>query len=328
MEIFLKLFKIKQHVTQMSNSKTCDICYKNFPSCSTMRVHKREKHTFYNTIVINCPGCARIFNSPGFNKHKNKYYDRCEECRNLSQTLKTRPLTHGTCVYGVERQRYFINYGEAIRACPIYDCYNIYPCDTHTGGEDDVSECTSTKCNNCYIKNGFNFCERCRDKNDKSKNKLRNEIKRFKEELGGKCVDCGFDELFYLEFDHINPYHKTIQITRSSPKDWQNEKWNLELRCGRCHRIKTYKDRQCSIVKGKNFECKNDKKLFVNSVKKAISCCQNCKWSFEDKELMCSALDFDHVSGAKYKKISDLYTNKKTAIAKETLSEFIIHLRK
>jgi hypothetical protein len=131
---------------------------------------------------------------------------------------------------------------------------------------------------------------------------------------------CGFNQLFFLEFDHINPKKKTIQISRSAPSAWQSEKYNLELRCGRCHRIKTSNEilfNSDSRKDNKYVKCKNDKKLFVNSIKKYIGKCQLCEWTLENKDIMCPALDFDHVIGEKYKQISNLYTSKRENIAKE-----------
>jgi hypothetical protein len=45
------------------------------------------------------------------------------------------------------------------------------------------------------------------------KTKYRENLKQLKIDLGGKCVECNCDDLFKLEFDHINPKLKTKQIT-------------------------------------------------------------------------------------------------------------------
>ena len=41
----------------------CNICNKTFSSHTNYFVHKREKHTFYNTKLLNCKGCLKDFNS-------------------------------------------------------------------------------------------------------------------------------------------------------------------------------------------------------------------------------------------------------------------------
>lgn len=192
----------------------------------------------------------------------------------------------------------------------MYDCFGDINCNKHD--QLIFTECKSTKCNNCFVRNGCNYCERCRDKNDKSKNKIRNHVKEFKLKLGGKCIDCNSEDLFSLEFDHIDPKKKTVQITRSKPSDWINEESNLELRCSICHRIKTDNDRDDVILNNKYKICWNDKKSFVQAIKKEIGKCQICNWTIDDKDKMCCALDFDHINDDKYK-----YSCKKERIAEE-----------
>jgi hypothetical protein len=301
------------------NNNNCNFCDKKFTSFSTRCVHIREKHTYYNTIKSKCTFCFKEFFSVIFNQKLNKRYLKCEECRELQLKLNTNDIVNNSYIYS-NKERYFANDGKISRVCGEYTCQNLFECPLHD--QKLLIQCSKEKCNNCYIKNGSNQCERCINLGYKSKNKTRNKLKEFKEELGGKCVDCGFNKMFFLEFDHIDPKKKTIQITRSAPSAWQREKYNLELRCGRCHRIKTSNEivfNPYNKEDNKHVKCKNDKKSFVNSIKKYIGKCQLCEWTLEDKDIMCPALDFDHVIGEKYKQISRLYTTKKENIAKEIL---------
>jgi hypothetical protein len=252
-----------------------------------------------------------------FNVAKNKRYDKCEECRDLQKRLKTNHIVNGTFVYGVNKERYFIDQGKAIQACAVYTCNNLLPCSEHTQYQSSLMECARTKCNNCYVSTGYNECERCRGNNVESKNRLRKNVKDFKQELGGKCVDCGFDELFFLEFDHIDPKLKQKQITRSAPAHWEKERENLELRCGRCHRYKSRMEMTLSEHNNKHIRCRRDKRDFVNKVKIAIRECQLCHWTSDDETKLCVALDFDHITGDKYKQVSYLYTFTKQTIAQE-----------
>jgi hypothetical protein len=273
-------------------------------------VHKREKHTFANTKDLNCICCKKDFKSPVFNVNKNKYYDRCEECRELQKELNTRPLEHNTYVYGIQKDRYYIENGIAKRMCSVYTCFEHFPCHKHQN--QYLIECNGTKCNNCYIENGLNQCKKCINRGAKSKNKLRNTLKDFKIQLGGQCVECGLNDLFFLEFDHIDKSKKIKQITRSSPNHWEKEKNNLQLLCGRCHRIKT------SINHTSTNVLKEAKKKFVREIKKKIGGCQVCKWTIDDKDKMCSALDFDHLDNYdKVKQISNLYYWKRSRIVDE-----------
>ena len=308
----------------METDYVCNICNKKFTSRSNVFVHKREKHTFNNTILTKCNGCLKDFYSILFNKNLNKKYEKCEECRDLQKTLATNDLLHNTFVYNNNKERFFIEYGKAIKVCSVYTC-NFKNCTEHM--ESNIVQCIGSKCNKCYIKNGLNQCNDCIERGYKSKNKTRCKVKLFKQELGGKCVDCGFNELFFLEFDHIDPTKKTIQITRSSPEKWNDEKNNLELRCGRCHRIKTAIDRDFTnenYKMDKSKKYKLDKKNFAHNIKKIIGCCQICKWTYQDKDKMCYALDFDHIEGEKFKQISSMYYTNKETITNEILKTRLV----
>lgn len=296
----------------------CKICNKNFSSMTNYYIHLREKHTFKNTILYNCTCCLKDFNSVIFNNKLNKFYTKCEECRDLQLNLRTNDLVNNTFVYATNQKRYFIDKGNNIQACCIYTCNNLLPCELHN--QNNITECNGNKCNNCFIKNGLNQCDKCIEKNFKSKDLFRSKVKDFKIHLGGKCVDCDFNELFFLEFDHIDSSKKTIQITRSSPLKWEEEKHNLELRCGRCHRIKTERETKRDInLQNKHHRSRLDKRNFVKDIKIKIGGCQLCNWNLEDKEMMCSALDFDHLTNDKYKQISRLYSVKKETIIQEIL---------
>ena len=70
-------------------------------------------------------------------------------------------------------------------------------------------------------------------------------IRRLVDELGGKCIDCGFKaHLAALEFDHVDPSTKKFEIGRRiCQKDYLellDEVKKCVLRCANCHRIKTH----------------------------------------------------------------------------------------
>lgn len=313
-EIFLIKFKIMD----------CNTCNKTFTSNSLYFIHKREKHTHNLTDEILCVGCNKSFHSVIFNKKKNIRFNKCEECRDLQRKLKTNHIINNTYIYGINNERYYIDNGVEIKACSLYNCNELHPCQFHN--DKKIIKCLNNKCNNCYIENSFNYCDPCRTNNIKNKNILRNKIKELKIKLGGKCVECGFNKLFLLEFDHIIKEHKTFQITRSAPKNWETDMNNIQLLCGRCHRIKTsvtYYDKITNI-NSRSYKCKTDKKNLVKFIKQKIGKCQICEWVYHDKNNMCSALDFDHIIGEKYKKIADLYVCNKERIIEEILKTRLI----
>ncbi len=65
------------------------------------------------------------------------------------------------------------------------------------------------------------------------------------EKLGGKCVDCGHEDIRVLTFDHLDPNLKTYPITsliqRANPEDPDlvEEMTKCVLRCANCHLIKS-----------------------------------------------------------------------------------------
>ena len=65
-----------------------------------------------------------------------------------------------------------------------------------------------------------------------------------KQELGGKCVDCGYDNPLALEFDHISRGAKRALVTNlRSLARIRAEASGCVLRCANCHRIKTWINR-------------------------------------------------------------------------------------
>jgi len=298
----------------------CNICPKSFSSVSQLYVHKREKHTFNNTKIIICKMCLKQFNSVLMKK--NKFYEKCEDCRELIKKFKIRSSTNNNSIfYDKENmKRYLIKDGILIQKCIIFDCDENSNCNLHD--QTNFIKCKDHKCNNCFIPETYNFCKTCRNSNFRSNDKFRLAIKNFKKELGGKCMMCGFNELFFLEFDHIVSKEKINQITRTSPKFWKNEIHNLQLLCGRCHRYKTFMENQIKnekIAESRGKKHRNKKKNFLNNLKKKIGYCEICKWTSNNhKQLLC-ALDFDHLE--KYNKIENLSKLRSISFMKEEVQK-------
>jgi len=294
----------------------CNICNKNFTSKSNYYIHNREIHTYYNCKYIKCEFCEKNFYSPIFNKNKNiPYYLKCEKCRELQIYFNTNDLKSYSYVYNHDN-RYYLNKGKFIQVCHIYNCdnktdYINKKCNIHTNF--DTKLCKGTKCNNYFISNEFNFCEICRQFNNKSKMKTRYKLYDLKIKLGGKCTDCGLKDLFKLEFDHINPKFKTKQITKIHPDKLTIELENIQLLCSICHRIKSYNEQKITIKENS----KDNKKKLVKEIKRKIGGCQICNWNHENDDINSYCLDFDHIYGKKHKQISNLYLCKREIILDE-----------
>lgn len=303
----------KETVVKKKNIE-CDLCDKLFTSASTMYNHKREKHSHRNCSIMKCTLCENEFYSPNNTRNGIKInYLKCEECRELEKFYETTINNNNTFFYS-KSQKYFITNGNVIRICNLYTCDNKEDKDglCYVHRNNKIIECTSDKCNNIYIVNGKNQCERCREKNNKSKNKVRQKLVELKIELGGKCVDCNTNDLWKLEFDHINPSEKTKQITRMKPDDWKKEKDNIKLRCGNCHRIRNYHQQHetdSKTVSPQKSSSNSKKREIVKQIKLNINKCQVCNWTSDNLEYLSVVLDFDHLNPEeKYKNISRMYS--------------------
>ena len=307
-------------MSKKTNDFMCGICEKSFNSNSSMYYHKREKHTYTNTILTTCTFCTKEFHSI---MGKNKLlYTKCEECRDIQKSLNTNNLVNDTYVYD-KNSRYYLNNGNVTKACQIYTCNTLIEsdllCDKHVLCKINI--CNGTKCNNIFKDSDYNYCENCRDKNALKKDKIRNEYLDFKIKLGGKCVECNETDLFKLEFDHINPLLKKCQITRSASSEWIKEIDNLKLLCGICHRIKSHGEQKEEfkteiITKSKKF--KDKQKNIVMQIKLDIGKCQLCNWTCENKTEFAYVMDFDHIiPDEKTKQVSDMYSHKLKSLLDE-----------
>lgn len=290
----------------------CNECNTLCSSYANLRVHVREKHTFANTRLQNCTMCLKQFHSVDFNKGRT--YDKCEDCRNLLKKFKNRSsLINGSIFYDNSKNlRYQIIEGTLLPLCKFFYCQNEITCEKHNQNQFKV--CQSQKCNNCYeINISSPYCQYCQEKDHRSKDKRRQAIHDFKIELGGKCVECGFDEPFFLEFDHIDSSKKIKQITRSVPSHWRTEKANLQLLCGRCHRYKNYCEYSQLSKIDRYKKYKQSKKDLINKIKLNIGKCQICHWSSDNIYMLLCNLDFDHIkTNNKLGSVSELISANKS----------------
>ena len=76
--------------------------------------------------------------------------------------------------------------------------------------------------------------------NERNKQYYREKRELLINTLGGKCVICGETNHDLLEFDHINPFTKNIDVSAhlTSTQLIQNEICKLQLLCRNCHKYK------------------------------------------------------------------------------------------
>lgn len=162
------------------------------------------------------------------------------------------------------------------------------------------------KCNKCYLnlpesnfhirkdtKDGFNnFCKNCRKNENIEKLKY---IYKKKNEIGGKCHKCGFDNILCLEFHHL--YDKKCIINRLNKKtDIDNEINKCILLCSFCHHLET------EHSKDRNYKVKRNYDL-VKNIKIEIGKCIHCYREVCDDNT--NAFHFDHLNN-KFKNVSHL----------------------
>ena len=71
--------------------------------------------------------------------------------------------------------------------------------------------------------------------------------KKLQQVLGGVCIECGINDYRLLDFDHINPATKTMNISQKLHLPWEvllEEVAKCQLLCPNCHRLKTMETRQ------------------------------------------------------------------------------------
>ena len=152
--------------------------------------------------------------------------------------------------------------------CICQNCdkeFNAYPYQVKKGNAKYCSrECylenrwkQNGMCNNCGKPTTTRFCSKeCQkyywDNNsyriyDKQNRYWKRKIKVL-EHLGGKCVNCGNDDIRVLDINHKIPEQKAIAKHGGYSwshrlKDWESNLDSLEILCANCHRIHTWDQR-------------------------------------------------------------------------------------
>ncbi len=90
--------------------------------------------------------------------------------------------------------------------------------------------------NDYYRKNSIREMKR----NMRRKNSIRQWINDYKK--SSKCSKCGNDHPAVLDFHHINPKHKEIDVIKASDYGWGIKRILKEIKkclilCSNCHRI-------------------------------------------------------------------------------------------
>ncbi|MFD0397752.1 hypothetical protein ACFVHI_06680 [Kitasatospora sp. NPDC127121] len=127
----------------------------------------------------------------------------------------------------------------------------------------------------------------------------------------GGCIDCGYADVRALDPDHVDPGQKAGTISRLvqlcvSKDRLLAELAKCEVRCARCHRARTMRQRSRkatrlppSWARVVEFQARNDRLKLARG-------CADCGWSE-----WARGLDWDHVRGAKSANVSQLIADRK-----------------
>ena len=130
-------------------------------------------------------------------------------------------------------------------------------------------------------------------------------LNKKKVEMGGKCNNCGFDNINFLEFDHLgDKIHHVSRLRKRMDIDLEVKK--CQLLCLKCHRKKSAKEKR------KSGKIQHKKYKYINKVKLIIGKCQVCDAKIDtEDEFDLSTFDFDHLEPlTKSYNVADIpYTN-------------------
>jgi hypothetical protein len=135
-------------------------------------------------------------------------------------------------------------------------------------------------------------------------------------ESGGKCVNCGEDRPWVLQFHHTNPSDKEISVHKLSACAWSRIEKEIKkciLVCESCHR------EIHAAINPKIRSIKN--KVIALSFKQQFSC-EKCGYNKCNK-----SLDFHH-AGDKKQELADIVIRSKWRNVQDIEDDIIIELNK
>lgn len=295
----------KDRLRRLCNLKNCNyVCLKN-GIC--------KKHNITETEQI-CENCLKVDNKENFIKNNLN----CRKCRDKVERQSPDYKSVITLKNGV-RYMTFSNAGTR-KLCQLNNCNAISSgnfCRKHKKQniKNDEKQChrclnikplTEFKKDNCHI--NYENCANCLKYNKKN-SLIRHQNRRkfllqIKIDMGGKCVDCGIEDLEVLEFDHITN-DKLTEVRRIyNYKGMLDEAKKCTLRCCNCHFIKTKKTIELNRIDEENTKSstkfvrnyRQKARNYVNNIKLSSNGCTECKW-FDTNNLQ--VLHFDHINNDK-----------------------------
>jgi hypothetical protein len=247
--------------------------------------------------------------------HTDTADNQCKNCRDKEK--RQSPDYTSEIVYqnGI-RYVVYPNAGKR-KMCKIEDCPRVSCGDYCRKHKDQEIKDNQKQCHRCltvkdtemFIDDNKEYenCKPCRqhkrDNSLKRHDKRRKFVLQLKINMGGRCVDCGTQDLEVLEFDHVGDDKVNVVRRIYNYEGMREEADKCVLRCCTCHLIKT-KD---TIVTQDidetidNPQVRSQRKNrqrareFVDNIKSTSDGCQECGW-YDINNLQ--VLHFDHIDSA------------------------------
>ena len=236
--------------------KYCKYCRQKFRIKNMKDLQKRKASTCDDPSKQKCLACYRW-------RDKSEFEDGCITCKSICRAAGRRAYQ-----YNIISCDKFNKENKEKKKCTR--CWAINPVDNYT-----------TEVNNIQ---GV-VCKKCRDEIFR----YRDNVVEYYLELkncNGPCVDCGEEDIKYLEFDHIDRLEKEFCVSQAkSIMQLHTEAEKCVMRCGICHRRRTKQQLNYGVNP-------RPQKSYIDGIKQSIGKCTNCGWY--DEELL-EALEFDHI---------------------------------
>ena len=210
-----------------------------------------------------------------------------------------------------------------------YDFRRFYNAEiVYKGGQKLCERCMKYKDLNEYKRKDLKHCDECRAKHkchwDRNEKNCNNRRVNFYISLkkGKSCVDCGESDYRVLEFDHQPGFKKIGMVVQmTNIEDMAKEAAKCEMRCGRCHAIRTHSNKKPKEIysdkRAAQWGVRKRKKTrsLIDNKKLEIGKCELCGW-FDKKHLY--SLHFDHLDRTtKFRQISCMIHEREEKILEE-----------
>jgi hypothetical protein len=266
-----------------------------------------KKHNIKDTEQI-CENCLVVEEKENFIENNKT----CKKCREKVERQSPDYKSIVTLKNGI-RYKTFPNAGTR-KLCQLGHCSAVasgefcrkHKVQTIRDDEKQCHRCLTVKPLTEFQKDDTTYekCVNCR-KYGKESSSIRHQDRRkfllqIKIDMGGKCVDCGIEDLEVLEFDHITDDKLTEVRKISNYQGMLDEAKKCTLRCCTCHLIKT----KASVVQDTIDESNNkpsvvfcrtyrdNARRYVHDIKVRSNGCVECRWFDVDN---LQVLHFDHI---------------------------------